>query len=185
MKTLVKTTLLLACSLILISGSCKKEKTGIDALPAPTTEGKNILGCLINGNAFVAQTYTFGVSAVQCEYGYIDADITKGHFFQLRGSNNKSDPGKTASIVILTNKIDIQEGVTYQFQEQKDGSVFAQYSKSSTGTSDTYSSLIGELKITKFDEANKIASGTFWFNAENDKGEKVEVKEGRFDARIL
>ncbi len=49
----------------------------------------------------------------------------------------------------------------------------------------TYTSTTGELTITKFDEINKIASGTFWFDAVNDKGEKVEVRDGRFDAKIL
>jgi hypothetical protein len=57
MKTLVKTTLLLVCNLILISSSCKKEKTGTDGLPAATQEGKNTFGCLVNGNVFVAKPY--------------------------------------------------------------------------------------------------------------------------------
>ena len=39
----------------------------------------------------------------------------------------------------------------------------------------------GELIITKFDQVNQIISGTFWFDAVNNKGEKVEVRDGRFD----
>ena len=34
---------------------------------------------------------------------------------------------------------------------------------------------------TRLDEVKQIVSGTFWFDAVNDKGEKVEVREGRFD----
>ena len=45
----------------------------------------------------------------------------------------------------------------------------------------TTSSIKGELKITKFDELNRIVSGTFWFDATNSDGEKVQVREGRFD----
>jgi hypothetical protein len=40
---------------------------------------------------------------------------------------------------------------------------------------------VGELKITKIDVSKSIVSGTFWFDAVNSKGEKVEIREGRFD----
>ncbi|MEJ7676395.1 MAG: hypothetical protein WKG06_00640 [Segetibacter sp.] len=39
----------------------------------------------------------------------------------------------------------------------------------------------GELHITKFDETNRIVSGTFWFDGVNTNSEKVQVREGRFD----
>jgi hypothetical protein len=50
-----------------------------------------------------------------------------------------------------------------------------------------YTNLInkGELTITKFDDVNQIMSGTFWFDAVNDKGVKVEVREGRFDVHFI
>ena len=44
---------------------------------------------------------------------------------------------------------------------------------------------MGKLIITKLDEINQIVSGTFWFDAVNDKGEKVEVREGRFDVHYV
>lgn len=47
-------------------------------------------------------------------------------------------------------------------------------------TTDTFT---GVLKITKLDTQQKIISGTFWFDAVNAAGEKVEVREGRFDMR--
>jgi hypothetical protein len=43
----------------------------------------------------------------------------------------------------------------------------------------------GELIITKFDDANQIMSGTFWFDAVNKDGVKVEVREGRFDVHFI
>lgn len=42
----------------------------------------------------------------------------------------------------------------------------------------------GELKITKFDVSNSIISGTFWFDAVNEEGETVEIREGRFDMKF-
>ncbi|MBW7840687.1 MAG: hypothetical protein H3C36_13855, partial [Chitinophagaceae bacterium] len=44
----------------------------------------------------------------------------------------------------------------------------------------TYS---GELWIKKLDPVNQIVSGTFWFDAVTANGQKVEVREGRFDVR--
>jgi Family of unknown function (DUF6252) len=80
----------------------------------------------------------------------------------------------------------MQEGTTYNLQNQKDNGALAEYTIVDDYLNyNIYTSLTGELTITKFDEINKIASGTFWFNAENDKGEKVEVRDGRFDAKIL
>lgn len=42
----------------------------------------------------------------------------------------------------------------------------------------------GELTIIKLDFENNIVSGTFWFDAINDDGEIVEIREGRFDMRF-
>jgi hypothetical protein len=38
-----------------------------------------------------------------------------------------------------------------------------------------------ELTITRFDPNRRIVSGRFWFDATTGSGEKVEVREGRFD----
>jgi hypothetical protein len=106
MKTLLKTTLLLAFSFLLISGSCKKEKTGTDALPPATQEGKNTFGCVINGKVFIAQTNAFSKPPVTCQYGSQSID----HYFTVSGRDNKTDPNNLFSIKIYSQKIDIQEG---------------------------------------------------------------------------
>ena len=49
---------------------------------------------------------------------------------------------------------------------------------------DTNEDVTGELNLKKFDLVNQIASGTFWFNAVNDKGDTVKVTDGRFDVRF-
>ncbi|MGC8751863.1 DUF6252 family protein [Hydrotalea sp.] len=41
----------------------------------------------------------------------------------------------------------------------------------------------GELNIKKLDTVNQIVSGTFWFDAVNANGQKVQIREGRFDVR--
>ena len=41
----------------------------------------------------------------------------------------------------------------------------------------------GELKITKFDQANHVLSGTFFFTGTNSSGTKVNITDGRFDIK--
>ena len=48
----------------------------------------------------------------------------------------------------------------------------------------TNDQIIGELNLKKFDLINQIASGTFWFDAVNSNGQKVEIREGRFDVKF-
>ena len=44
--------------------------------------------------------------------------------------------------------------------------------------------LNGELKITKLNTQQRIISGTFWVDAILS-GEKIEIREGRFDMRYV
>ena len=45
---------------------------------------------------------------------------------------------------------------------------------------------MGQVQYLKFDTANKIISGTFWFDAYSPANsyEKVEVRDGRFDIKF-
>lgn len=73
------------------------------------------------------------------------------------------------------------EGQTYQLKEYKEGSKWGEYMIDSKILYSTTSIVTGELKITHHDFNRAIISGTFWFDAVNDYGEKVEIREGRFD----
>jgi hypothetical protein len=172
----LKPLLAIAFSLVLLT-SCQKAKTKLTDLPPATQEGKNTFGCVIDGKAFIAQYNLFTKSAVDSQYGYIDYNVsTTDHYFRVFGSDTKD---KGLYMRIYANKLDIKGGGIYPIQNKQDSGAYAEYEPSIIYTSTT-----GELKITRFDLANSIASGTFWFDAENDKGEKVEVRDGRFDARI-
>lgn len=61
----------------------------------------------------------------------------------------------------------IQEGGVYWF--------------SSNNISFTNILKTGELTITRVDISNSIISGIFWFDAVNEAGDIVEIREGRFD----
>ena len=44
--------------------------------------------------------------------------------------------------------------------------------------------LAGQLIIKHFDSIKYVVSGTFYFDAVNSNGQKVEVRDGRFDVRL-
>lgn len=174
--------LFLAFSITLLANSCKKEKTGIDALPAATQEGKNTFGCLVNGKAFLPKATIFtSLEKISCYYGYING----GYSFILSGNNNTHKP--IVSIHLNTDSLALQENFIYQLKSTGvKGQASGEYMLISNGIINNYSiipPLAGELKITRFDEPNRIISGAFWFDAVNDKGEKVEIREGRFDVK--
>ncbi len=84
----------------------------------------------------------------------------------------------------------LENGKTYILKKiDIDNTTEAGYLFSNVTTSSSYKTQIsiniGELKINKLDEINQIVSGTFWFDALNEKGEKVEVREGRFDVKFV
>ncbi|KHJ39512.1 hypothetical protein PBAC_00190 [Pedobacter glucosidilyticus] len=180
MKTL-KYIIILISYLSLSASSCKKDKTGIDALPVATQEGKNTFGCLVNGEVFIARTRgLFGPPYFACEYGF--NSVTNSLRFLLKGTDSIREP--FSSITISSTGISLISGTKLNLRELKDGNASARYSETLIDEFNTTSISKGEITITKLDESKRILSGTFWFDAVNETGEKVEVREGRFDMKF-
>ena len=176
--------LLLAFSFLLFSGmKCKKEATGFDALPTATQEGKETFGCLVNGEVFTPKGSNLGGPTLSSFYQYLNRPNGNGYFFNVSASNKQSELIK--GISINTENIILVLGNNYVLKKNES---FATYSILTLDKANIFSSsdlFKGELFISKFDDINQIVSGTFWFDAVNDKGEKVEVREGRFDVRFV
>ncbi|WP_192822074.1 hypothetical protein [Rufibacter sp. LB8] len=189
-KTLLLGRLLpLLTSLLLMAVSCEKEELSeIERLPAATQEGKNTFGCLINGKAFVPNGNAgFGVPPLRSFYQYLFEDFNpvKGHFFEVSAGDYRKE-GRFIVVVLGTNALELKEGETYHLTgPDQVGRAFAMVDFSPIGLNShkVVSPLTGELRITKFDQQRGIVAGTFWFDAVNSQGEKVEVREGRFDMR--
>jgi len=146
----------------------------ISDLPPATQTGKNTAGCLINGQAFIR--YGLG-SSFNCFY-------QDGLNFGLGFDWKTSKTIKAINIASLNQHL--EEGQTYQLKEYAAGSKYGEYvifGEVSDIEYKTTSLVTGELTITHHDFDHAIISGTFWFDAINDKGEKIEVREGRFDAK--
>ncbi|WP_304067363.1 DUF6252 family protein [Pedobacter glucosidilyticus] len=176
MKTL-KYIIILISYFSLSASSCKKDKTGIDALPAATQEGRNTFGCLVNGEVFSLKRQGLG-PLFQCYYTNYQQE---GYYFKLSAySDNK---GYDKTIVLSSDSLKLEENKIYNLGLPNIlGDTAAEYIYT-TPNFYIVKDKRGQLKITKLDEIKRIISGTFWFDAVNEAGEKVEVREGRFDMK--
>jgi len=173
MKHLLQLFILL---IFFIATSCKK-----DELPTPTEEGKQTLGCRVNGKLFVAQRKSMWQLSEEISANVQERDGIMTLYIRGTDSTIDGEP----SIYLLIDYDRVQQGVTYSFNDPNTGIASAEYKYHHTTTNSTEyitsQSLFGELKFTLLDKDKNIASGTFSFDAEDSQGEKVEVREGRFD----
>ncbi len=166
---------------LLVLTSCSKDDIikPQTELPPITQTGENTVGCLVDGEVFLPKgSNPLGNPIITCLYQNINGNFE----FGLSFSNNKTNPLR--SIHILSNKIELMENKTYQLKdEEPENSVFANYLLGGGlyGGYVTTNLASGELTITKLVPTKSIISGTFWFDAVNSNGEKVEIREGRFD----
>jgi hypothetical protein len=152
-------------------------KTELEKLPPATQNGANTAGCLVNGKAFLPKGFIPGDNPL----GYQD-----GLNFALSIGERKNDIIK--SVFVFSSNQTLEVGIIYQLGENNNNgnSKYGVYSIDAVPppSPDYYTTnniIVGELKITHHDFNNAILSGTFWFDAVNSNGEKVEVREGRFD----
>jgi len=176
MKTVIYLILL---SFVLTVSSCSKKDNcdnPADCLPPETQTGAGTFGCLINGKVFETGGSQLSGPTQQAYY-----KILNGYFyFGLKGSNKNTNQ----LIAIFGNKIILKEKETYSLEKEGEISFNANYILNGGlliyKTSGIHK---GEIKFSKFDEINGIASGTFWFDAISVEGEIVEIREGRFDMK--
>jgi hypothetical protein len=167
---LLLVTLALSCC----SKDDNKPANPIDQLPSATQTGANTAGCLVDGKAFLPKGY---IPSGNLVCNYID-----GKDFSL-GILQKND-NQTLSLNVISYNKSLVVGETYQLKEYGANSIFGEYvifQRSGNLTYQTNSIVKGELKITNHNFNKAVLSGTFWFDAVNKNGEKVQVREGRFD----
>lgn len=151
-----------------------KPTNPIDQLPPATTTGANTAGCLVDGQAFLPKGY-FPDGNLSCNY--IDG---KDFNISIAQKNNN----ETLSMNVISYNQSLVVGEIYKLKEYGINSKFGEYNIYKINTDNrfrTTSIITGELKITNHDFNKAILSGTFWFDAVNSDGEKVKIREGRFD----
>ena len=165
--------------------SCKKNRNE-DTLPSETQEGKNTFGCYVDGQLFTAATTLFGfVRPVNVNYFNNSTSMYRAGFISIEGIDARSTLNVAGTIVI--NKLNIFNTGEYSLIDMGD-SCGANYTCDDIGYYNTksgqsYSATAGKLTISKLDTLNKIASGRFYFTARDRFGNKVEITDGRFDAK--
>lgn len=171
--------------LTLAFASCKKNDDEVphpaDDLPPATQVGAVMLACKVNGVPYICKGY----GEVTAYYQWVNG----GYSLSIRGSK-QTDLVWTVEIGNhYQGNAPIEEGQTYILDGNNLGyfgglNVLGgpnNYIESTTTTSD----YTGEMTITRFDMETQIVSGTFWFDVENPwTGEKIEVREGRFDTHF-
>ncbi len=169
------TTLMLL--LLLTNSQCKKHNEE-PQLPPLTTTGAMTFGCKINGKVFVPKDGR-GKPGLICQYVNLGTGEGGGWYLNIPATDWKPNPPE--GVNIETDSLLVEEGRSYEFKQTK-GSPQAFYDKGEVFPAVNNNS--GKLKITRFDQTNRIVSGTFFFTGTNAfTGEKVEVTDGRFDIR--
>jgi len=188
MKRLLSFLTVLLLFICLSSSSCKKDKSKnpIDQLPPETQTGANTFGCLVDGKVFKPAGSGLSGPNLAGTYQYIGNTDPYGYVFAVSGTNKK-DPDNITGVAFVFDSVEMKVGV-YPLVQRKNGQGMGQYriDQRNGQFSQYYTNNIvtGVLNLKKFDLTNQIASGTFWFNAINDKGDTVKVTDGRFDIRF-
>ena len=168
----------LASCFTLTGMQCEKEQV----LPAATQTGKNTFGCKINGEIFVPKKgWNPGLPLSQKATYYYNFG-TNSYDVLIGASHTANYPHRF--LLISTKDMHLDEK-TYDIGEENTPNTFyAHYSFTDSPTYATSAQAKGQINITHFDEINKIISGTFWFDALEPNGAKVEIREGRFDLKF-
>jgi hypothetical protein len=172
-KTLLSLIIIL---IVMTFATCKK------GLPIETQTGADTFGCFLNGELIIPRGG--GITPNHdCYYQQLAAGDS-GFVFHVSGSDNKI-PTNVKGIAINVGGMKIKEGMTIPLKKGNDyktGRGQCTYENSYFGhiyyTNDTIS---GFVHISKFDEVNQIAAGTFAFKAKNSFGDSVNITDGRFD----
>ena len=185
---IMKNLILILLTTLTLSCCDKDDNKSSSQLPAATTTGANTAGCLVNGQVFLRKGNSQFGPTLSCFYQQDQDGYHLGLSIVEKGSNENK------SVNISANPLQLIENATYTLAQQtNNGSSYISNFGEFWITSNivnaiqytTTATVTGELKITKLDTQQKIISGTFWYDAINSGGEKVQVRDGRFDMRYV
>jgi len=180
MKKLVQISLLLFFAFTLCTCLKVKEPEPL-TLPPITMEGKNTMGCIINGELFT-------VSGKQLRGGWdhrgTHANFVSNSYITLSAKQEKTFQAKVyirvkinedQSIYELNNK-ELSVGMVRMWV---DDHIFADIQFS---TNNEHKGHLEVLKLERNLETGEgFVSGLFEFDAIDSRGDVIEVREGRFD----
>lgn len=172
----MKSLLYLLISLTLLACKDDDNNTPTLTLPPATQTGANTFGCLIDGKVFIPDAGNcLGCVDVSASYQFVDGVYT------MNISATKENNNEDFLIAIDTKAVSINENL-YEFYTTNEEYIIGRYEIFQFPSSQFFKTENnGELKITNLDQENRIISGTFWFDAFDEAGNKTEIRDGRFD----
>lgn len=176
---------------ISLSFQCKKQNICTDPvcqLPPATQTGANTFGCLVDGKPWTANTSDgFGLDKISIGYRFVDKDT----FFIIRTHRRHKREGIDSDVALFMqggNKPGIfplkdNDAIGPRLSTPAGSVGVYQISKNySYPTYETDSVHTGQVTITKYDLAHKVASGTFYFTAQDANTDSIiHITDGRFD----
>lgn len=189
-KLIMKKFILFVITIFLLS--CSKDE---DSLTNINNDGTGGISCTINGEILKPRGLPYGSPTEY--FGFAnDGNI---FYFAVGFHNRNPKTGVYKTIRVQVYDVAYQdpitlerlslEGNTYQLGEYGDPNLYGQYKTFGLYENDnilynTTDILNGEIKITHHDVENYVISGTFWYDAINENGEIIRVRNGRFDKII-
>jgi len=159
---------------LLLAASCKKEKTSpADKLLPATMTGANTFGCLVNGEPWLPHSGSLWDPSLNVAHGQFPTGE-----WQLKIGATKDDVKGGGSGDDQAFSINVWDPVVGDNLVQ---AVFWDFDGCGIYRLDSLSP--NNMNITKLDDVNFIASGTFYFILINKEcNDTIRVTEGRFDA---
>jgi hypothetical protein len=175
--------------------ACKKTKTepdpipAVDQLPPITQTGANTFGCLINGNVWIPKGFdgNFINSRINIDPTFMDGDLTIRVYRIEDGTKQLMTLASDSIKNIGTYNLGSNSRSYFIYRKLK-SDLSAQFCEvfNSNISGNPYN-IIGFIRITRYDLANKIFSGEFeitFNNATCVLGDPVKITNGRFDYRL-
>jgi hypothetical protein len=115
-----------------------------------------------------------------------DSDNNNIHFMSISFHNNNTSTGLGFQAIMVkimnVNSTTDLKGNTYSLKEEINNESFGNYIKNDFENKyKTNNGVNGELKVLYHDVKKRKVGGTFWFDAINNEGIIVKVRNGQFD----
>ena len=174
--------------MLVMFASCSAcKKTGVDALPPETQEGKNTFGCLVDGKAWIPNGGSGWAASRPISGGYRSA-LPPVYSNATNVWLNTYKDNETISFYV--RNVNMIGTYPLNFDTQpKPASLYPQnyggmdirlnsFDEENYITTRVYT---GSVEITRADSVNRIVSGRFSFTGVSSTGKTIKVTDGRFD----
>ncbi len=159
---------------------CKKSNDDSNGLPAPTQEGKNTLGFLLNGEPWKPKGFA-GTANLSLNY---DATFQGGVFNLSAYKILSSSPTKTQILTLFGDSIQTLGRIILPNKNKFGFSFTNDVTGCRYDTFDSTTKIIsGYFDIKKLDKVNHIFSGEFEIKFKKTGCEDVQISQGRFDMK--